>query len=354
MLQKTTNLAVFVSIAALAPGAVQPIGAQVAGATLSGTITDQQGGALGGAGYVWPVPYTLGSNGAGNHALLNPLVGNIQSTVWQSRSWYNALEMKFSKRFSRGFQAHCAYTWSKSIDDSSGSAAGDTCQLDYVTEPWYDLSLDKGLSDFNVGRNLVINGMWTPSTPKTKGARAWALGGWQFGVITAISDGIPFYRSDGSDMLGEINPSVNPPQFNMAPGCSSCGSAIPVVNPNQYVNPDCFGLMPLTSANAFYCDTARSLPGTCFDIRGNLGRNTLIGPGLLNTDFSIFKNDYIRKITEAFNIQFRAELLNVLNRTNFGPPNANSLEVINSAGQYIDGFARITATQTPARRIQLR
>lgn len=315
MLQKTTNLAVFVSIVALAPGAVQPIGAEVAGATLSGTITDQQGGTLGGAGYVWPVSYTPGSNGAGNNALVNPLVGNIQSTMWQSRLWYNALEMKFSKRFSRGFQAQVTYTWSKSIDDSSGSAAGD--KLDYVTEPWYDFRLNKGVSDFNMGPNLVMTGMWTPSTPKTKGARTWALGGWQFGVITEISDGIAFYRSDGS--------------------------AIHVVNPNQYVNPNCFGLVPLTSANAVYCDTARSLPGTCFNIRGNVGRNTLIGPGLLNTDVSIFKNNYIRKITETFN---------VLNRTNFGPPNAHSLEVIKSAGQYIDGFARITATQTPARQIQ--
>lgn len=341
MLQKTTNLAVFVSIVALAPEAVQPIGAEVAGATLSGTITDQQGGTLGGAGYVWPVSYTSGSNGAGNNALVNPLVGNIQSTMWQSRLWYNALEMKFSKRFSRGFQAQVTYTFSKSIDDSSGRAAGD--KLDYVTEPWYDFRLNQGVSDFNMGPNLVMTGMWTASTPKTKGARTWALGGWQFGVITEISDGIAFYRSDGSDMLGEINPSVHPQRFNMAPGSSSYGSAIHVVNPNQYVNPNCFGLVPLTSANAVYCDTARSLPGTCFNLRGNVGRNTLIGPGLLNTDVSIFKNNYIRKITET---------CNVLNRTNFGPPNAHSLEVIKSAGQYIDGFARITATQTPARQIQ--
>jgi hypothetical protein len=225
VLQKTTNLAVFVSIVALAPGAVQPIGAEVAGATLSGTITDQQGGTLGGAGYVWPVSYTPGSNGAGNNALVNPLVGNIQSTMWQSRLWYNALEMKFSKRFSRGFQAQVTYTFSKSIDDSSGSAASD--KLDYVTEPWYDFRLNQGVSDLNMGPNLVMTGMWTPSTPKTKGARTWALGGWQFGVITEISDGIAFYRSDGSDMLGEINPSVHPQRFNMAPGSSSYGSAIP-------------------------------------------------------------------------------------------------------------------------------
>jgi hypothetical protein len=88
--------------------------------------------------------------------------------------------------------------------------------------------------------------------------------------------------------------------------------------------------------------------GTAQPVRAQVAGAT----GLLNTDFSIFKNNYIRKISETFNIQFRAELFNILNRTNFAPPNANNLEVINSVGQYIDGFARITATQTPARQIQ--
>jgi hypothetical protein len=206
-----------------------------------------------------------------------------------------------------------------------------------------------------VGPNLVINRMRTPSIPKTKGARVWALGGRHFVVITAISDGIPFYPnmgSDGSDTPGEIHASVNPPQFTKGPGCGSLGSALRGGNPNQYVNPNCFGWVPLKAANAGYCDTGRSFPGTCLSIRGNVGRNTLIGPGLLNTDFSIFKNNYIRKIFETFDIQFRGELCNVLNRTNFVPPNANQLEVINSAGQYINGFERMTATQTPARQIQ--
>ena len=250
---------------------------------------------------------------------------------------------EIQQKTQRGFQAQVAYTWSKSIDDSSGSAAGDTFQFDYVTEPWYDFRMNKGLSDFNVGHNLVITGTRTPSTPKNEGGSSVGVG--RLAVWCHIGDQrryplLPFGRLG---YAGEINPSVDPQQFKMVPRCSSSVSAIHVVNPNQYVNPNCFELVPLTSANAVYCGTARSLPGTCFHIRSNVGRNTLIGPGLLNTDFSIFKNNYIRKITETFN---------VLNRTNFGPPNANSLEVINSAGQDIKGFARITATQTPARQIQ--
>ena len=46
----------------------------------------------------------------------------------------------------------------------------------------------------------------------------------------------------------------------------------------------------------------------------------MIGPGLLNLDFSVYKNNYIRRISEVFNIQFRAEMFDILNHPNFGPP----------------------------------
>jgi hypothetical protein len=80
---------------------------------------------------------------------------------------------------------------------------------------------------------------------------------------------------------------------------------------------------------------------------------------LENFDFSMVKNNYIPKISESFNIQFRAEFFNVLNRANFQPPQlaANQgggpLEVISSAGQLVPGVGQITATQTPGRQIQL-
>src|ERR1700674_1256498 len=144
-----------------------------------------------GVGYVWPIPYSASLTPSAQAArLVNPTTSNIMyNTMWQSRSWYNAMQIKVDKRMSHGFQMLGSYTWSKSIDHSSGSTAGDTFQLDSVSEPWYDLSLDKGLSDFDVRRNLVISGFWNVPTPHRFGAFGEkVVGGWQLGIITTLAD----------------------------------------------------------------------------------------------------------------------------------------------------------------------
>jgi hypothetical protein len=93
-------------------------------------------------------------------------------------------------------------------------------------------------------------------------------------------------------------------------------------------------------------------PGTCANLRGNLGRNTVIGPGLANLDFSLFKNDRIRSISESCSVQFRAEFFNVFNRANFASPNDNRI-VFDQTGSPISSAGLITSTQTPSRQIQL-
>jgi hypothetical protein len=99
----------------------------------------------------------------------------------------------------------------------------------------------------------------------------------------------------------------------------------------------------------------------CFNLRGNSGRNILIGPGTSNLDFSIFKNIPIKKISESFNVQFRAELFNILNRANFAVPvTPNNTDIFDSNGKSLnpllppfDGTAGVlTATSTPSREIQ--
>jgi hypothetical protein len=319
-----------------------------------------------GVGYYWPIPYTLGPGGAGNAALMNPNIGIIRSIMWQSRSYYNALQLKLDKRVSHGFQFQGSYTWSKSIDDTSGSAAADTFTNEWNAPPFYDLALNRGLSGFNVSRNLVINGLWNSPTLKSLGGVGnRVLGGWQLGLIAALADGIPVTPSigmDGSDLLGEIYTTINPPQFLASSTCKTAADAVNVGNPNYYLNTTCLGLVPQTAVNTPFCDVARAnalgVPGTCPNIRGNLGRNSIIGPGLVNFDFSMVKNNYIPKISEAFNIQFRAEFFNVFNRANFAPPalaanqGGGPLEVISSVGQPVPGVGQITATQTPGRQIQ--
>jgi hypothetical protein len=332
------------------------------------------GNPLSGVGYYWPGCFGAASaTAAGQTAcvnngtaytglltasqqqnrLLNPSVAGIPSTLWQSSSWYNALTIKVDKRMSHGFQVQGAFTWGKSIDDSSGSAAGDTFQFDYVSEPWYDMSLVKGLSDFNVGKNLVINGLWKAPEPKTLGAVAdRVLGGWQLGIITQLSSGSPVWPSITADMLGENIATVNPP--NLVAGCSAQNlTTSNYRNSLYYLNPSCFSLVPMTTANASVCDQ-RLAANTCSNIRGDLGRNTITGPGLFNVDFSVFKNNYITKISETTNLQFRAEFFNVLNHTNFAPPTLANLAAFNSTGVPQTGtFGQITSTQGQNRIIQL-
>jgi hypothetical protein len=93
------------------------------------------------------------------------------------------------------------------------------------------------------------------------------------------------------------------------------------------------------------------IAGTCANRLGNLGRNTVIGPGLANLDFSLFKNNRIRRISESFNLQFRAEFFNVFNRANFASPTDNRA-VFDQTGTRISSAGLVDSTQTPSRQIQ--
>jgi len=315
-----------------------------------------------GVGYYWPVPYTRSAIDGGQSKLLNPNVGPIRSIMWEGQSWYDGLQVKVNEQLGKSLTVQGSFTWAHSIDNVSGSATGDTFDNEWATPPWWDLNLLKGSSAFNIGRNLVISALYLPPTPKALGPiGAYALGRWQLGLIPSISDGVPWFPTmgmDNKDLLGEINPTINPPNVVVS---SDCASLINPRNPQQYLKQQCFSLVPQTAANTPYCDTARAatlgFPGTCPNIRGDLGRNSVNGPGLVNVDFSMVKNNRIPKLGETGDLQFRAEFFNVFNRANFGNPPTTSngsgaLEVINSSGQPTSGFARITTTETPNRQIQ--
>jgi hypothetical protein len=83
------------------------------------------------------------------------------------------------------------------------------------------------------------------------------------------------------------------------------------------------------------------------NLRGTARRNSLVGPGLVNLDFSAFKNTYV---TEKLNVQFRVEAFNIANRSNFLPP--SSTDLFSSTGTAVGTYGRLTAESTTAREIQ--
>src|SRR5262249_50714091 len=122
------------------------------------------------------------------------------------------------------------------------------------------------------------------------------VGGWQVNAIATILSGFPFTPQIGANRSGDGD-TRNPDRPNVNTNFTG-----PVVQQTQtqWFNPNAFSLPQA---------------GTW----GNLGRGVYSGPGLGDVDLSVFKNT---KLTERVNLQFRAELFNLFNRTNLGTPNA--------------------------------
>ncbi|MEA2541761.1 MAG: hypothetical protein QOH35_3127, partial [Acidobacteriaceae bacterium] len=140
----------------------------------------------------------------------------------------------------------------------------------------------------------------------------------------------------------------------------------------NYLNTNCFtpptapSSLPLaTAANPFGC-APNSFPvygnappaGTqfCSNVLGNTRRNNFYGPHLTTVDLSVFKNTHIARISDAFNVQFRAEFFNILNHTNFQAPGFLNTFGQNNSVFDSDGSSLPTAlnqTSTTSRQIQL-
>jgi hypothetical protein len=263
--------------------------------------------------------------------LSNPKLTNTTSWFSEGLSSYNALEVDLNRRFSQGLQIRGVYTFSKSLDDGTAwnSSVGANAP-GFVMFP-LNPRLDWSLSNSNVRNLAVINatyelpfGNGKAFLRSSSGWRQKLANGWALSGIESLQSGFPFTpvlgfnpTNDG-DSRNPIRPSLNP---------AFTGNVI-LGGPNQYFNPNAFIVPPA---------------GTY----GNLGRNTLIGPGLAELDFSVLKST---PITEKVNLQFRAELFNVLNRANFGTPNAVVFTSASAVPAPTAGV--ITSTSTTSRQIQ--
>jgi hypothetical protein len=263
--------------------------------------------------------------------LANPSLANTTTWLSEGLSSYNALESDISRRFSHGFQLRAAYTFAKSLDDGTAmnSSVGANAPgfVMFPLEP----KLDWSLSTTNVSHVGVVNATYELPFGEGKallrtvtGWRGKVLSGWTLSGIETIQSGFPFtpqlgYNpSNNGDSRDPVRPSWNP---------AFSGKLIEG-GPNQYFNP-----------NAFITPVA----GTY----GNVGRDTLIGPGTAETDLSLLKT---ARLSEKTQLQFRAEAFNVFNRANFGSPNAVVFSSASTTPAPTAGV--ITSTATTSRQIQ--
>lgn len=259
----------------------------------------------------------------------NPVYGSDRRSVSDALSRYNGLLLGLRKRLAHGLQLQASYTRARSIDEAStlfsATLAGQFNSIDPDNH-----RRNRGLSLFDIRNVFVANSLWEfPWGRNFTGLKGKLLRGWEIAGILTLQSGTPDTPAlsfNQSRNLATRNLFEVP---NLKPGASNN----PVLGgPDKYFDPTVFTLQPA----GFF---------------GNLGRNTLIGPGLATVDFSLFKETYVPSVSETFKVQFRAEFFNLLNRPNFNNPDVSAIVQPNGAPNL--GAATIGApTATSSRQIQ--
>lgn len=217
---------------------------------------------------------------------LDPTFSYISNSTPSANSNYNSLQLSLNRRFTNNVQGLVSYTWSKCLDDSSG-----TFGLENGT-PWenpYNGHLDYGRCNFDIESALHLSTLVALPFHGNRFKEGWQLTG-----ILSLTSGPPFNINDGFDQAGlQITSTGIQERPNYISGCK-----VIVGSPNEYFNPNCFSLPAV---------------GTL----GDLGRNVFSGPGVEDFDFAVLKNTTLH---ENIALQFRAEFFNIFNHTNLPLP----------------------------------
>jgi len=228
---------------------------------------------------------------------------------------YNSLQVSVQKRFAEGSFINLAYTWSKGLTNN---------QTDRSTAPQNSYNItggEYGPSQIDRTQVLTINYVYElPWLRSQQGLLGHVAGGWTISGITTYFTGLP---------LTVTTSGVDPGGLGLLGASAASARPDLVGDPNsgpktvaQYFNTSAFALVPAGVVRP-----------------GNEDRGVIRGPGVGRWDFSVFKNI---KIREAMNVQFRAEMFNIFNHTNFDT-------VGTTFGSTT--FGRVTATRDP-RNIQ--
>jgi hypothetical protein len=280
-----------------------------------------------------PCPATLpaGTIFTTSTARANPSLANTYSWFSEGDSMYNAMTVDVRHRFSKGLTFRGAYTWSKAEDDGDSLNATAAANAPALVANPDNIRADWGPATYDVRNAGVINVSYDLPFGNGKqmlnGVNAWEnniVGGWTVNSIVTIQSGFPFTPqlsfnpSNDGDSRNPVRPSWNP-AFT---GPVILGGTTQWFNPNAFVVP----------------------PSGTF---GNVGRNVLTGPGLATWDFSVMKDTHL---FEKLNLQFRAELFNLLDRTNLNTPNL--IVYTSAAGTPSPVAGTFTQTSTFSRQVQ--
>jgi Carboxypeptidase regulatory-like domain len=260
---------------------------------------------------------TLTATGVNPNPRINPAFARLTLVMAEGNSAYDSLQMSLNRRMTRNVAAMMSYTWSKCIDNASSSHILEE-GIAGLSNP-YNARADRGPCTFDYPNSFRGN---TLVSFPFRGNRV--VEGWQASAIVMANSGSPFSVTDGFDQAG-LQTGLNSRPDAVA-GCKAI-----LGNVDRWFDPGCFRLEP-------------------YGRPGNLGRNTLRGPGMFVTDFALLKDTRLR---ESASVQFRAEFFNIFNHSNFGLPNPDLFATVGAGGATVSPTAgRITTTTVPARQIQ--
>jgi len=290
---------------------------------------------------------------------INPAFANIWVLAPRGSSYYNGLSLSAQRRVARGLQFQAAYNFSKNIDYGSGSSnAQDNLPQNQRINNYWDWGRTKGLSQLNVKHNFVTNFVYDLPQSGRQGVVGAVINGWQINGVLTLNSGTPFTVTDSN--TAQTNAMR---RASLTPNLVPNGNNSPVTgNPDAWFDVNNF--VPSVCRTGVYC--IGNVPGTSnynpslpmgvtvprpdlgyqVGFVGNVARNTVIGPGLAQFDFSTMKNF---KITESQRVQFRAEFFNLTNHPNFRIPNS---ALFSGGGTRNVTAGRIDSTRSPERQVQ--
>jgi hypothetical protein len=242
----------------------------------------------------------------------NPNYSSANLVTNAGTSDYNALQLQFQRRLSRGLQALASYSWSHSLDTASAGSTGDYSNASSGFNP----KVNRGPSSFDVRNAFSMALTYDVPAPKSNAFAKAILRGWSTDNIIQARSAPPvdvyygFNQVLSSGFLTHLRPDV------------VAGVPLYLYGP-QYPGGKAFNNTPVqvgcpdgsTSIGPF-CPPPID-PGTGLPTQGDLPRNALRGFGAVQWDFAVHREFFLH---ESLKLQFRAEMFNVLNHPNFGPP----------------------------------